>query len=77
MVIQDLKTQWPMLVMKSEHYPINLGIALRQMHDMAVQSASNMITVRSQYFITHCHMASAEVKEVMEEPPGPGNFKEE
>jgi len=70
-VIQDPKKQLPMLGMKLEHYSINLGIPWLQLHDLAVQSASNMITFRSQYGITHCHEASAKVLGDMEEPPEP------
>ena len=56
-MIQDHQEQLPMFVTKLEHYPIVLGIPWLQLHDVAVQFASIMVTFGSQYCTTHCHDA--------------------
>ena len=60
-----------MVITKLGHYPIVLRILCLQLHDVAVQFASNTVTFGSQYCTTHCHVAPITVQGVTEEPPEP------
>jgi hypothetical protein len=71
MGIQDHKEQIPMFVTKLGHYPIVLGIPWVRQHAGAVRSASNTVTIGSQYCITQVQDTSVTFQGVSEEPPEP------
>jgi hypothetical protein len=61
MKIQEHKEQLPMFIMKLGHYPIVLRIPWLRLHDVAMRFASNTVTFRSHYCITHCHDTSVTI----------------
>jgi len=71
MMMKDQDKQLPMFVTKLGHYPIVPGIPGLRLHDVAVQFASNIVSLGSQYCTTHCHDAPVTVQGVTEEPPEP------
>jgi hypothetical protein len=71
MEIQEHQEQLPIFIPKLGHYPIAFGIPWLRLHDVAVNFASNTITFRSQYCVTHCHDTSLTVQGVTDEPPEP------
>jgi len=65
-----------MFITKLEHYPIILGITWLQLHNVAVQFASNTVTFRSQYCTTYYHKAPVTVPGVTEKSLEPIYSKE-
>jgi hypothetical protein len=58
-----------MSITKFGDYPIDLGIPLLRLHDVAIRFASNIVIFGSQYCTTNCHDTPVTVNGVTEEPP--------
>ena len=58
-----------MLITALEHYPIVLGIPWLRQHDVSIRFASDLITVGSQYCLTHCTELPTTMKAMQQDPP--------